>query len=71
MITKEQLEAGCEVWIAGEDKARPSIYGKVFAGSDSDDGWHSLRARVCGKEVYHSSKHEAELFILRCKLNDN
>ncbi len=60
MITEEQIEAGCEIWLACWDgRAMLSIYNDV-------DRWI-----VADRLDYFTSRYEAELYLLECKLNDN
>ncbi len=61
MITKEQIEEGCEIWLA-------SVPVPLNVSLYRDDIQKSSLFEHC---YYFASKYEAELHVLECRLNDN
>lgn len=67
MITKEQIEEGCDIWVIGNKQVQFSVFNKFgskpFIFEDVVDF-------VCGNEAFHTTKLEAELHLLEDMLNN-
>lgn len=64
MITKDQIEAGCEIWVVDGDWMQRSAYNEYPALSNA------LMDMLANDEGYFPSREEAELFILSNNLKN-
>lgn len=62
MISKEQIESGCEIWIVLDRGVFFSTYNNRRKQAINEIG---------KSPMYHTSKYEAEMYVLGILLNDN